>query len=247
MFAKFALLALLATATSADKRPSQHRPSYSAPRLSYRPEERLYRSDVHAPTESPYHQPEPSYYHTEPTYAPQPSYSNHGSSYHHEEKKKLQPFNFNVDVNDYYTGNKFNHGQSNDGKVTTGEYRVLLPDGRTQVVKYTADHYNGYQAEVTYEGEAKPYEAPKHTYKEPKHTYEAPSHHGNRYEAPKQTYKEPKHSYKAPSHHDNRYEAPKHTYEEPRYASDYEAPSHHGNRYEAPKHTYEEPRQSYHA
>ena len=43
-----------------------------------------------------------------------------------------------------------------------------------QVVKYTADHINGYQAEVTYEGEAKP--------------YEAPSNNNNRYEAPRPSY-----------------------------------------------------------
>merc|ERR1719154_214277 len=193
----------LATAASADKRPSHHQPE---PR--YHPTEPTYTPRPTEPTYTPHT--------TEPTYAPQPSYSDHGSSYQHEEKKEGQPFNFNVDVNDAYTNNVFNHGQSNDGKVTTGEYRVLLPDGRTQIVKYTADHYNGFQAEVTYEGEAKPYVAPERTYEEPKHTYEAPSHHDNRYEAPEQTYEEPRQTYEAPSHHNNRYEAPEQTYEEPR-------------------------------
>ena len=49
-------------------------------------------------------------------------------------------------------------------------FQVHLPDGRVQTVTYTADHYNGYVADVKYEGtavypEAKPYHpapAPKY-------------------------------------------------------------------------------------
>ena len=38
--------------------------------------------------------------------------------------------------------------------------QVYLPDGRLQTVTYTADHYNGYVADVKYEG--KPVYAPVH-------------------------------------------------------------------------------------
>merc|ERR1712026_100304 len=36
----------------------------------------------------------------------------------------------------------------------TYQYGVALPDGRTQHVKYTSDNYDGYVADVTYEGVA---------------------------------------------------------------------------------------------
>merc|ERR1712215_589745 len=104
------------------------------------------------------------------------------------------PFNYNYAVDDHYSGNQFNHDSKSDGKVTEGEYRVLLPDGRTQIVKYTADPYNGYQAEVTYEGEANTYE-PQASYQPPQQTYGAPR---QTYTEPPRTYERPKPSYEAP-------------------------------------------------
>ncbi|CAL4126069.1 unnamed protein product, partial [Meganyctiphanes norvegica] len=91
-----------------------------------------------------------------PSYGPPPSY--HAPSY----KEPGMPFEFAYAVKDDYTGNDFAHDESSDGHVTSGSYRVALPDGRTQIVTYTADHENGFNSEVTYEGvaqypEAKPY------------------------------------------------------------------------------------------
>ncbi|KAL3284577.1 hypothetical protein HHI36_018734 [Cryptolaemus montrouzieri] len=57
---------------------------------------------------------------------------------------------FSYKVVDHLTGDDFSHTQSQNEKATRGEYRVKLPDGRVQIVSYTADK-NGYKADVKYQ------------------------------------------------------------------------------------------------
>ncbi|CAL4076185.1 unnamed protein product, partial [Meganyctiphanes norvegica] len=83
-----------------------------------------------------------------PSYGPPPSYP--APSY----KEPGMPFDFAYAVKDDYKGVDFAHDESSDGHVTSGSYRVALPDGRTQIVTFTATHEGGYVAEVAYEGEA---------------------------------------------------------------------------------------------
>lgn len=66
-----------------------------------------------------------------------------------------EPFNFNYQVKDAVTGSDFGHKADSDGKTVQGSYNVALPDGRKQIVTYTADE-GGYKADVKYEGEAIP-------------------------------------------------------------------------------------------
>ncbi|XP_076041820.1 cuticle protein 7-like [Oratosquilla oratoria] len=63
------------------------------------------------------------------------------------------PHQFLYNVRDEY-GNDFGHNENSDGKNVQGEYRVQLPDGRVQVVSYTANHDTGFLANVQYQGEA---------------------------------------------------------------------------------------------
>nr|XP_026484171.1 cuticle protein 7-like [Vanessa tameamea] len=94
-----------------------------------------------------------------PTYVPPPTHPgphdhhehDHEHDHHHHEPG--MPFDFAYAVNE--DGNDYSHNAKSDGDVTRGEYRIALPDGRTQIVKYTADWKNGFNAEVTYEGEAR--------------------------------------------------------------------------------------------
>ncbi len=64
------------------------------------------------------------------------------------------PFNFAWSVEDEPSHNDYSYQVNSDGKITNGSYRVVLPDGRTQMVTYRADE-NGYVADFQYEGAAK--------------------------------------------------------------------------------------------
>ena len=78
-------------------------------------------------------------------YQPAPQYADEPANYA-----------YNYAVADSYSGVNFGQNEARNGYATNGEYRVQLPDGRTQIVTYTvADAYSGYVADVRYEGEAK--------------------------------------------------------------------------------------------
>merc|ERR1712121_15543 len=63
-------------------------------------------------------------------------------------------YNYQYGVNDpEYSGAVFSQQENRADYDTSGEYRVNLPDGRVQIVTYTAGP-EGYVADVKYEGEA---------------------------------------------------------------------------------------------
>ena len=109
--------------------------------------------------------------------APHPAPGYHAKPVHYEPR----PYAYAYGVTDEYHGVDFGENKESDGKVAHGSYHVLLPDGRVQNVKYTADHYAGYIADVSYTGAAKPYHPPKHAKPAPYHpapVHAAPIHHG---------------------------------------------------------------------
>ena len=83
-----------------------------------------------------------------PSYAPQPAALVVGPA---------KPYSYAYEVVDPAGGNAYGHRETSDGAgVITGEYRVVLPDTRTQIVKYKVTPDTGYVAEVRYEGTAAP-------------------------------------------------------------------------------------------
>merc|ERR1711944_339634 len=86
----------------------------------------------------------PAPYHPAPAYGKGPVYEDTPPVYSYEYAAK-----------DDYSGVNFGQNEHRDGYSTSGQYRVALPDGRTQIVTYnTADAYSGNVAEVVYEGVA---------------------------------------------------------------------------------------------
>merc|ERR1712128_138955 len=97
-------------------------------------------SDPYAPP-APYH-PAPAPYHPAP---------------YVEEAPKNYQFGYDVHGYDEY-GNPNVHSrtEARDGPTVKGQYRVELPDCRTQIVDYFVDEYKQYHADVKYEGEICP-------------------------------------------------------------------------------------------
>ena len=97
----------------------------------------------------------PAPYHPAPAYGKGPAYADTPPVYGYE-----------YAVQDDYSGANFGQNEKRDGYSTSGQYRVLLPDGRTQIVTYhTADAYSGNVAEVVYEGTPHYGPAPKPVHK----------------------------------------------------------------------------------
>ncbi|XP_037093149.1 cuticle protein 7-like [Pollicipes pollicipes] len=118
----------------------------------------------------------------------------HGKGYgHQEDYHEKRPYAYDYAVHDPHYGAQFSKTEHSNGDNVEGQYSVVLPDGRTQHVKYYADHYGGYNADVTYEGYAQypQYHAPAY-HAQPAHksayrpvhkaTYAAaPVHHRSAY------------------------------------------------------------------
>ena len=78
----------------------------------------------------------------------------HGKGYGHDDYDAKTPYAYDYSVHAPHYGAQFAKKETSDGGNVEGQYSVVLPDGRTQHVTYHADHYGGYNAEVSYEGYA---------------------------------------------------------------------------------------------
>merc|ERR1712029_1226679 len=142
--------------------------------------EEKYAAHAHAPSHVPVHAGHHAIHHAPiyhaPVYPPAPVHKSapvyhpapvvhkpvhHAAPYHapaHHDKPAYDGpavYQFGYAVADDYSGASFAANENRDGYATAGEYRVALPDGRTQIVTYSVgDAYTGYVADVKYEGEA---------------------------------------------------------------------------------------------
>jgi len=140
---------------------------------------------AHAVHAAPAYAPAPAYKPAPVAYKPAPAYKAE------EYADEVSPYTYTYAVADDYSKSNFNAEETSDGASNVqGSYTVALPDGRIQKVTYTSNGYDGYVAEVTYEGtasypEAKPYvPAPAPAYHKPAPAYKpapvvkvAPAYH----------------------------------------------------------------------
>merc|ERR1712158_119652 len=94
--------------------------------------------------------------HAAPAYAPAPVAYKPAPAYKAETyPDEVSPYTFTYAVADDYSKANFNAEEQSDGASNVaGSYSVALPDGRIQHVKYSSNGYDGYVADVTYEGTA---------------------------------------------------------------------------------------------
>merc|ERR1719510_730642 len=171
--------------------PAPHHPAPYHPAPAYKP------APVYHPAPAPYHAPvvhKPAPYHApvvhkpapyvapvvhKPVVHPAPAYHK-PAPYHEPAYDGPAVYQYGYAAQDDYSKASFSANENRDGDATTGEYRVALPDGRTQIVTYHVDAYGGYVADVKYDGVAQypeykpaaPYHAPKPAY----HPAPAPHH-----------------------------------------------------------------------
>merc|ERR1712127_422744 len=94
-----------------------------------------------------------------------------------EEKLSPQPYAYEYGVADDYSKANFKKTETQDAYGNVGgSFTIALPDGRIQTTTYTADHTNGFIAEVTYSGEAVFPPAPAGGYPGEAHAAPAPGY-----------------------------------------------------------------------
>ena len=151
-------------------------PTYTTPAPTYTTPAPTYYADTYtAPAAPAYHAPAPTY-HAAPAYhAPVKAAYHAEPSYYPDE---VLPYTYSYAVADDYSKAVFSADESSDGASNVqGSYSVNLPDGRVQHVSYHSNGYEGFVADVTYEGEAHYPTAPKYHAPAPKYHAPAPAYH----------------------------------------------------------------------
>ncbi|KAF6212035.1 hypothetical protein GE061_012553 [Apolygus lucorum] len=80
----------------------------------------------------------------------------HGGEEHHYVDDHYAPphYQFEYSVHDPHTGDVKSQHETREGDVVKGFYTLKEADGTTREVHYTADHHNGFNAEVKKIGHA---------------------------------------------------------------------------------------------